>query len=66
MISTANIINTGDALFEIYRVFKESRFEGIDSELIKEFCDEIYCDKVFKKDGHYIFVREIKNAEIDE
>ena len=37
MIYTANIINTEDTLFEIYRVFKESTFEGIDSEKIKEF-----------------------------
>lgn len=52
-------IEINDHLYLILRTIKESHNPIIDS-----WKEVLMADKVFKKDGNFIFVREVPEAEI--
>ena len=58
-----NLIKVNDNAYEIIRTIKVSRV-GEDSDRVKAWVDFHHCDRAFKKDEHYYFVRDIIDAEI--
>lgn len=64
MIITQEFINSGDSLYLVHRKIKVSTLEKLNNDQINELNDFYNCDKVFKKDDNYLFVRSVEEATI--
>lgn len=62
MIVAQEFINSGDSMYLVHRKIKVSTLEKLDNDQVNELKDFYNCDKVFKNDGYYLFVRQVEEA----
>ncbi len=64
MVIAQEFINSGDSLYLVHRRIKVSTLEKLNNDQINELKEFYNCDKVFKKDDNYLFVRSVEEAII--
>lgn len=64
LLRTDNIVDINDKKWQVYRTFKDTLLGKLNADQINELTEELNCDTVFKKDGVFYFVNEIKDAEL--
>lgn len=60
------VIDIQGTLYIIHRVVDGSNIPNINQDVMKEWCDLIGCEKIFKKENKYYFVNQITDIDYEQ